>query len=43
MKLCDRASVMRNGQLVGWVKVDEVADDDILGMIIICKPPAKAV
>ena len=42
MKLCDRASVMKNGQLVGTVKVDEVSDDDILGMIILGKKPAKA-
>ena len=39
-KLCDRASVMKNGQLVGTVKVDEVTDDDILGMIIMGKKPA---
>ncbi|MBS3979541.1 MAG: sugar ABC transporter ATP-binding protein, partial [Rhodobacteraceae bacterium] len=37
MKLCDRASVMKNGQLVGTVNVDEVTDDDILGMIILGK------
>ena len=42
MKLCDRASVMKNGQLMGAVKVDEVTDDDILGMIIMGKKPAKA-
>ncbi len=42
MKLCDRASVMKNGQLVGTVNVDEVTDDDILGMIIMGKKPAKA-
>jgi D-xylose transport system ATP-binding protein len=39
MKLCDRASVMKNGQLVGTVNVDEVTDDDILGMIILGKKP----
>ena len=38
-KLCDRASVMKNGQLVGTVKVDEVTEDDILGMIILGKKP----
>ncbi|MEO8244465.1 MAG: ATP-binding cassette domain-containing protein [bacterium] len=43
MKLCDRASVMKNGQLVGTVKVNEVTDEDILGMIILGKKPAKAV
>jgi energy-coupling factor transporter ATP-binding protein EcfA2 len=33
--LCDRASVMKNGKLVGTVEVDKVSEDDILGMIII--------
>ena len=42
MKLCDRASVMKNGQLVGTVNVSEVTDEDILGMIILGKPAAKA-
>ena len=42
MKLCDRASVMKNGQLVGTVNVNEVTDDDILGMIILGKKPARA-
>ncbi|OYX44625.1 MAG: ABC transporter ATP-binding protein [Rhodobacterales bacterium 32-67-9] len=41
MKLCDRASVMKNGQLVGTVNVNEVTDDDILGMIILGKTPEK--
>ncbi len=41
-KLCDRASVMKNGQLVGTVMVDEVTEDDILGMIILGKQPEKA-
>ncbi|MEL6645516.1 MAG: ATP-binding cassette domain-containing protein [Pseudomonadota bacterium] len=40
--LCDRASVMKNGRLVGTVNVDEVTDDDILGMIILGKKPAQA-
>jgi len=40
MKLCDRASVMKNGELVGTVNVAEVTDDDILGMIILGKKPA---
>ncbi len=39
-KLCDRASVMKNGRLVGTVNVDEVTEDDLLGMIILGKPPA---
>jgi D-xylose transport system ATP-binding protein len=42
MDLCDRASVMKNGQLVGTVDVKDVTDDDILGMIILGKQPAKA-
>ncbi len=42
MRLCDRASVMKNGQLVGTVKVGEVTDEDILGMIILGKMPGKA-
>ncbi|MCB2110255.1 MAG: sugar ABC transporter ATP-binding protein [Defluviimonas sp.] len=37
--LCDRAAVMKNGQLVGVVKVDEVSEDDILAMIIAGKKP----
>lgn len=40
--LCDRASVMKNGRLVGTVKVDEVSEDDILGMIILGKKPGQA-
>ena len=43
MKLCDRAVVMKNGQRVGTVNVDEVTDEDILGMIIMGKKPASAV
>ncbi len=43
MKLCDRAVVMKNGQRVGTVNVDEVTDEDILGMIIMGKKPANAV
>jgi D-xylose transport system ATP-binding protein len=41
--LCDRANVMKNGQLVGTVKVDEVSEDDMLGMIIAGKCPANAI
>ncbi|MBT8473829.1 MAG: ATP-binding cassette domain-containing protein [Alphaproteobacteria bacterium] len=40
--LCDRASVMKNGQLVGTVNVHEVTEDDLLGMIILGKKPEKA-
>ncbi|WP_138466896.1 ATP-binding cassette domain-containing protein [Poseidonocella sp. HB161398] len=39
MQLCDRASVMKNGQLVGTVDVAKVSDDDLLGMIILGKHP----
>lgn len=43
MNLCDRAVVMKNGQRVGTVNVNEVTDEDILGMIIMGKKPAQAV
>jgi D-xylose transport system ATP-binding protein len=39
MTLCDRASVMKNGKLVGTVDVDSVTDDDLLSMIILGKHP----
>ncbi|WP_095590802.1 ATP-binding cassette domain-containing protein [Actibacterium ureilyticum] len=39
MKLCDRASVMKNGKLVGTVDVADVTDDDLLAMIILGKNP----
>lgn len=42
MQLCDRAVVMKNGQRVGAVNVNEVTDDDILGMIILGKNPPQA-
>ncbi|NIZ11182.1 ATP-binding cassette domain-containing protein [Pseudooceanicola sp. HF7] len=42
MNLCDRASVMKNGQLVGTVDVDKVTDEDILSMIILGKRPEPA-
>ena len=41
MDLCDRASVMKNGKLVGTVDVDDVTDDDLLGMIILGKQPGS--
>lgn len=40
-ELCDRASVMKNGRLVGTVKVDEVTEDDLLSMIILGKNPKE--
>ena len=39
MKLCDRASVMKNGVLVGTERVSDVTEDDILSMIILGKNP----
>ncbi len=42
MDLCDRVSVMKNGQLVGTERVEDVTDEDILGMIILGKKPEKA-
>ncbi|MEO0390330.1 MAG: ATP-binding cassette domain-containing protein [Pseudomonadota bacterium] len=39
LDLCDRASVMKNGKLVGTVDVKDVTDDDLLGMIILGKQP----
>ena len=39
MQLCDRASVMKNGKLVGTVDVADVTDDDLLSMIILGKQP----
>ena len=39
MALCDRVSVMKNGKLVGTVRVEDVTEDDILGMIILGKKP----
>lgn len=41
MQLCDRASVMKNGQLVGTVDVKKVTDEGILGMIILGKKPEE--
>ncbi len=38
-ELCDRASVMKNGKLVGTVDVHVATEDDLLGMIILGKMP----
>ncbi|MDC0633732.1 ATP-binding cassette domain-containing protein [Planktomarina sp.] len=43
MKLCDRASVMKNGLLVGTERVGDVTEDDILSMIILGKNPKDKV
>ena len=37
MELCDRASVMKNGRLVGTVNIADVTDEDLLSMIILGK------
>lgn len=42
-EMCDRAAVMKNGQVVGTVKVDDVTEDDLLGMIILGKCPPGAI
>jgi D-xylose transport system ATP-binding protein len=42
MALCDRVSVMKNGQLVGTERVEDVTEDDILSMIILGKNPRDA-
>ncbi|HYK99208.1 MAG TPA: ATP-binding cassette domain-containing protein [Candidatus Acidoferrales bacterium] len=39
--LSERISVMYHGSLVGTVKKDEVTVDEVLGMIILGKPPTK--
>jgi D-xylose transport system ATP-binding protein len=42
MELCDRVSVMKNGQMVGTERVEDVTEDDILSMIILGKNPRAA-
>ncbi|WP_299405372.1 ATP-binding cassette domain-containing protein [uncultured Roseobacter sp.] len=39
LELCDRVSVMKNGQLIGTERVEDVTEDDILSMIIMGKKP----
>ena len=39
--LSERISVMYHGKLVGTVKKEEVTTDEVLGMIILGKPPSK--
>ena len=43
MNMCDRAAVMKNGQVVGTVEIGKVTEDDILGMIILGKCPPGAI
>ena len=42
MELCDRVAVMKNGQLIGSERVEDVTEDDILSMIILGKNPRDA-
>ncbi len=42
MDLCDRVSVMKNGQMVGTERVEDLTEDDILSMIIMGKNPKAA-
>ncbi len=41
MDLCDRVSVMKNGQMIGTERVEDVTEDDILSMIILGKNPKR--
>ena len=38
--LSDRLAVMKNGRLVGTYRTADVTEDEVLGMIILGKPPA---
>lgn len=41
--LADRVTVMKNGQVVGHARTDEVTKDEVLGMIIMGKVPPAAI
>ena len=41
--LADRVAVMKNGQMVGYARTEDVSKDEVLGMIIMGKCPAGAV
>ena len=41
--LADRVCVMKNGKVVGTARVEDVTQDEVLGMIILGKCPEKAV
>jgi len=41
--LADRVTVLKNGRLVGSAPVDQVSQDDVLGMIILGKLPPQIV
>jgi D-xylose transport system ATP-binding protein len=40
--LADRVAVMKNGQMVGHARTEDVTKDEVLGMIILGKVPAGA-
>lgn len=40
--LADRVAVMKNGQMVGYAKTEDVTKDEVLGMIILGKCPPAA-
>jgi D-xylose transport system ATP-binding protein len=40
--LADRVAVMKNGQMVGYARTEDVTKDEVLGMIILGKCPAGA-
>ena len=41
--LADHVAVMKNGQMVGYARTEDVSKDEVLGMIIMGKCPAGAV
>ena len=41
--LADRVAVMKNGQMVGYARTEDVSKDEVLGMIIMGKCPVGAV
>jgi D-xylose transport system ATP-binding protein len=41
--LADRVSVMKNGQVVGHARIQDVTKDEVLGMIILGKVPPGAI
>lgn len=41
--LADRVAVMKNGQVVGYARTEDVTKDEVLGMIILGKCPPKAI
>jgi D-xylose transport system ATP-binding protein len=41
--LADRVAVMKNGQVVGYARTEDVTKDEVLGMIILGKCPPAAI